>query len=282
MHALTHEQWYHYLHFILLYNFVFFLARQANDRHVRVICSDPVPGVHAVDRSPGELEAATVRQQRRTEGMGLRMQVQRSSTSVSVTRTAHCVPRVRQRALASNARASAAAEPLQPGGRSSKYANLPEPLAKRMEADPNFLYKLLVEIGIDETTTAAVNILERGSPLAWTAQQMLQVISQAFNAALNDTALVWFLAPKAGESGKQQQQQQLPSHAFEPGSFSLTKRCLAVLQKAYLYSIIGAFTGILSLVPSFLILNKCMPALSHIGRAAAGGALALGVSANLR
>ena len=179
------------------------------------------------------------------------------------------------------ARASAAAEPSQPAGSSKggKFASLPAPLARRMEADPNFLYKLLVEIGIDETTTAVVNTLERGSPLFWTAQQTLQVVSQAFNAALNDIALVWFLAPKTGEDTASK---SIPSHAFEPGDFSIGQRIQAVLQKAVLYSFVGACTGILSLVPSYFILNRCLPATSHIARAALGGSMALAISSNIR
>lgn len=158
--------------------------------------------------------------------------------------------------------------------------NLPAPLAKRLEADPNFLYKLGVEIAVDEGTSLVVNTLERGLPWTWGSKALLQVVSQGFNAALNDTALVWWLAPKAGEEGKKKS--ALPAHAFEQGNYTTTQRFLAVLNKAYLYSIVGALTGIFSLVPSYFILNGQIPAINHIGRAAFGGALALGVSANIR
>lgn len=190
--------------------------------------------------------------------------------------------------------AAGAGEPEQPQQSAPApcpYASLPAPLARRMRADPNFLYKLLVEIAIDETTIAAVNISARGNPLGWTTHQALQVLSQAFNASLNDSSLVWFLAPKAARtdvpplsssSTGAPRSSRLPTHAFEPGNFSVPQRVLAVLQKTVMYSFLGAFNGSLSLMLSTAILLKTTPDLSHLCRAAVGGIITLGISSNIR
>ncbi len=46
----------------------------------------------------------------------------------------------------------------------------------RMAADPNFLFKLGVEVGMDEVITAGVNVAARGNPLTWTPDVALQVL----------------------------------------------------------------------------------------------------------
>jgi hypothetical protein len=48
----------------------------------------------------------------------------------------------------------------------------------RLEADPSFLFKLGIEVGMDEVITCGVNVAARGSPFLWSPETALQVLAQ--------------------------------------------------------------------------------------------------------
>ena len=67
---------------------------------------------------------------------------------------------------------------------------------QRLEADKNFVFKLLTEICIDELITLSVLIWVTGlNSEAWTPTIRLAALVQMLSAALNDTLIVYFLAP---------------------------------------------------------------------------------------
>ena len=103
-------------------------------------------------------------------------------------------------------------------------------------------------------------------------------------SAFNDIALVWCLAPAAAAAGATAEDAALNmAHVFQPGPFTPLQRAATWARKWRLYSFIGLFTGLLSIVVTGVLSRS--PALlspASLGRAALTGALHLGISANTR
>ena len=148
-----------------------------------------------------------------------------------------------------------------------------------MDNDASFLFKLGAEVGMDEVITLSANLAARGLRFwLWNVDVVLQVVSQMLVAAFNDMALVYFLAPGATTAAHTG-----PSHVFQPGAFSTAERLMCWVNKWRLYTVIGACTGLLSIVVTAVLSREpSLFGLAVWGRATLIGCLHLGISANTR
>eukprot|EP00897_Mesotaenium_endlicherianum_P004259 jgi/Mesen1/3861/ME000207S02875 len=121
----------------------------------------------------------------------------------------------------------------------------------RVEADPEFAFKLFVECFNDACIIIAVNLAQKKDRFLKELEFVLCHISVSL---LNDASLVWLLAPIAtqaqaqgGTAGKGLGRllASLPQHCFQKGSFSLAQRMGCFAYKGALYGVIGAAMGIL-------------------------------------
>jgi len=111
----------------------------------------------------------------------------------------------------------------------------------RLEADKNFVFKLLAEICIDELITLSVLIWVTGfSAEAWTPTIRLAALVQMLSAALNDTLIVYFLAPTS--QSKSNAEKPKMAHVFQEGNYSTAERIMCYFAKAKFYLMIGATT----------------------------------------
>jgi len=155
-------------------------------------------------------------------------------------------------------------------------AKAPEILTTRISADDFFLYKLTVEVLIDQMITLSVNYWQRGNFLLWTSQTWLSYAVQSISALLNDIALVIFLSPVIGEKST------IPTHMFERGEFTLFGRIMCWFHKFVLYFAFGGFTASISYVFGQLILGGKSYTLCDFQTNFLLGAVSLGVSSNTR
>jgi len=116
---------------------------------------------------------------------------------------------------------------------------------QRLEADKNFVFKLLTEICIDELITLSVLIWVTGlSSEAWTPTIRLAALVQMLSAALNDTLIVYFLAPTGSSVDKDGSGGGKPAlaHVFQAGDYSIKERIGCYFAKAKFYLVIGSAT----------------------------------------
>ena len=116
---------------------------------------------------------------------------------------------------------------------------------QRLEADKNFVFKLLTEICIDELITLSVLIWVTGlNSEAWTPTIRLAALVQLLSAALNDTLIVYFLAPTGSSVDKDGSGGGKPAlaHVFQAGDYSIKERIGCYFAKAKFYLVIGSAT----------------------------------------
>ena len=118
-------------------------------------------------------------------------------------------------------------------------------IRSRLDCDSNFLFKLLAEICIDELITLSVLIWVTGNPFtnpeAWSQPVRLAALIQLISAALNDTLIVYFLAPTSSEDGDDGKKGTL-AHLFQEGNYTTKERVDCYFSKARFYFFIGATT----------------------------------------
>ena len=129
--------------------------------------------------------------------------------------------------------------------------------AGRVEADPNFTFKIGAELLNDTAIILFVNAVARKDRFF---EQLDQVLCHWSVAMLNDICLVCLLAPVAGVAAQRQAAAAakavavgglrarfagLPAHMFMAGNFTLEQKFLCWCQKAVLYSVIGFCSGVL-------------------------------------
>ena len=115
---------------------------------------------------------------------------------------------------------------------------------QRLEADKNFVFKLLTEICIDELITLSVLIWVTGlSSEAWTPTiRLAALVSILLSAALNDTLIVYFLAPTGSSVDKDGSGGGKPAlaHVFQAGDYSIKERITCYFKKAKFYLVVVA------------------------------------------
>jgi hypothetical protein len=105
------------------------------------------------------------------------------------------------------------------------------------------------------------------------------VLCQLFTAVINDTLIVYFLAPTKSSVGK------IPEMAnvFEKGDYSRTERLLCYLKKGRFYAIIGAMSCVLSMFLALTLQGNPGGFTQEVFfRAIACGSLHMGISSNTR
>lgn len=195
----------------------------------------------------------------------------------------------RQRALGSSARAPrrAVAPRAASGGFAGTPASgAPNPIDKfrdglkdRLEVDPNFLFKLGAEISIDFVITVVVNIAVRGNPATWAFTAALAVMCQVITAFINDTLLVYFLAPTKASVGKEPE----IANVFAKGNYTMSQRVACYLKKGKFYATIGAVSCVISMFLALSLAGNMRGFTREVFfRSIACGALHLGISSNTR
>lgn len=117
----------------------------------------------------------------------------------------------------------------------------------RTTADPNFPFKICMELFNDASIIFAVNFIARGDRF-WKEIQF--VLCQAAVSLMNDTALVYLLAPTGEQVAKRAAGffgylSSLPANVFQAGSFSISQRMACILYKGCIYSCIGLVMGLI-------------------------------------
>ena len=152
-------------------------------------------------------------------------------------------------------------------------------LKDRFEVDPNFLFKLGAEISIDFVITVMVNIAVRGNPTTWAFTAALAVMCQVITAFINDTVLVYFLAPTKATLGKEPE----IANIFAKGDYTLSQRITCYLKKGKFYAMIGAVSCAVSMFLALSLAGNLRQFNQEVFfRSIACGALHLGVSSNTR
>jgi len=196
---------------------------------------------------------------------------------VSAGRCVREKPRSSAITLAGNDAMGVNAEP--PRGSANPIDIFMVGLRSRVEMDPNFFFKLGAEISIDFLITIAVNVMVRGNPTLWSFSTTLMVMCQLLTALINDTVIVYFLAPTALSVKKEPE----IANVFAKGQYSLSQRAMCYLKKGRFYAIIGAISCVISMfLASALAGNVGGFTREVFYRALACGALHMGVSSNTR
>ena len=132
--------------------------------------------------------------------------------------------------------------------------------------------------------TLGVNIAVRGNPLEWALAAKLQVLCQMLTAAINDTILVYCLAPVKPEGGDDKKEKKAEiAHIFQEGDFSLAERASCFVQKGLFYATIGAFSCAISMAIALALSGQSSKITAeYLMRAFACGAIHMGLSANTR
>ncbi len=108
------------------------------------------------------------------------------------------------------------------------------------------------------------------------------MVSHLLVALFNDVALVYFLAPSADKVAPSDPALAM-AHVFQPGTFTLAQRAACWLRKWRLYSVIGAATGLLSIMVTAVLSREASLFNAQVwARATLIGCLHLGLSANTR
>jgi len=180
--------------------------------------------------------------------------------------------RSRLRALEPDAGAIAGSPPV--------WDKLVQGAKSRQEADPNFFFKLVVEVCVDQIITAFANVTAFGlNPFLWSPTNLAAAMLLHFTAIFNDVVLVYYLAPVAG--GVQKTKQQI-AHVFQEGEgITMKDRVMCWFDKFKLYGVVGCLTaffgGILTLSLTGAVIYP-----ARLARTALVGFLHLGISANTR
>ena len=117
----------------------------------------------------------------------------------------------------------------------------------RMQADPNFLFKVVAEVAMDVTLIIMVNKARRGERF-WPELEF--TLTQCMVSACNDASLVFLLAPTtakaagaAATSAVGKWLEALPSYCMQPGSYALSQRVATYFVKGSVYWCIGFVMG---------------------------------------
>lgn len=152
-------------------------------------------------------------------------------------------------------------------------------LKDRLEMDSNFFFKLGAEISIDFIITLLVNLAVRGNPSYWTLSATLMVLCQLITAAINDTLIVYFLAPTKASVGKKPE----IANVFAKGDYSLAQRAMCYLNKGKFYGILGSLSCVLSMFLALALAGNAAGFTQEVlFRSLACGALHMGISSNTR
>lgn len=166
------------------------------------------------------------------------------------------------------------------------------PLAKllvgaklRTEADPDFLFKLCSECGIDQVITLLANVTAFGpNPLLWAPAAVASAMLLHITAILNDIVLVYALAPLPMSKKSDGDGSRAPkiAHCFQPADgVTVADRFGCWWDKFKLYAVVGAGTALLGGVLTLLIQSQPV-VLDKLWRTLLLGSVHLGVSANTR
>ena len=155
-------------------------------------------------------------------------------------------------------------------------------MSARLAADPNFAFKLGMELLNDFSMITLLHLNEKG--LQGYLKNLDFIGTQYLVSLCNDTSLVWLLAPTAaaaaapkGALGKLAA--SLPTHIFAKGPFSMQHRVGAYFYKMALYMCIGTCTGTLGTCA----VNAASPEQhTAVGKSAFAWAMFMGFSANTR
>lgn len=165
------------------------------------------------------------------------------------------------------------------GGSRNPLEKFTSGLRDRLEIDPHFFFKLGSEISIDALITVAVNIMVRGSPATWAFSASLMVLCQLFTAVINDTLIVYFLAPTTSGMGKTPE----IANVFAKGDYSRAQRLLCYLKKGRFYAVIGAVSCVVSMFLALALQGNPGGFTQEVFfRAIACGSLHMGISSNTR
>jgi len=122
-----------------------------------------------------------------------------------------------------------------------------EATLSRMQADPNFLFKVLAEVAMDVTLIIMVNKARRGERF-WPELEF--TLTQCAVSACNDASLVFLLAPTtakaagaAATSAVGKWLEALPSYCMQPGGYALSQRVATYFVKGSVYWCIGFVMG---------------------------------------
>lgn len=156
-------------------------------------------------------------------------------------------------------------------------------VSERMEADRDFLFKLVSECSIDQVITLLANITAFGpNPLLWSSAALASAMLLHITAILNDIVLVYCLAPvPMGKKGDDAPAPKI-AHCFQPAEgVTAWDRVGCWVDKFKLYAVVGAGTALLGGVLTLLIQGQPV-VLDKLWRTLLLGSLHLGVSANTR
>ena len=250
----------------------------ANERHRRQVAFDRYAGVNA-SRARSERSGSTWTRGTRAHAEAVCASISVSSRrDVSARRCVREKSRSRTITLASSGDVTGVnVEP--PRGSANPIDIFVAGLRDRLEIDPNFFFKLVAEILVDFLITLTVNIMVRGNPTLWSFSATLMVMCQLLTAFINDTLIVYFLAPTALSAKKEPE----IANVFAKGDYSLSQRAMCYFKKGRFYAIMGAISCVVSMfLASSLAGNAGGFTLEVFYRALACGALHMGISSNTR
>ena len=122
-------------------------------------------------------------------------------------------------------------------------------LSARLAADPNFTFKLGMECLNDAIMISCVNLNDKG--FKGYLNSLDFIIAQTTVSLMNDSTLVFLLAPTVGSAAGAASgpigrlMATLPAHIFAKGNYTLAQRVQAYFFKMGLYGCIGTCTGFL-------------------------------------
>ena len=166
---------------------------------------------------------------------------------------------------------------------SKSVGKVREGLASRMEADSDFMFKLLVELIQDQIIIVFTLLVSCGAPSFWTAAQFANAALLHCTAFCNDIFLMYFLAPVAASASGDAAPPAM-AHMFQDGDHAMGARLRCWIDKFTLYAPLGVLSATASFVAMQCALGRPgdIVAGSAIARVALVGAIHLGVSANTR
>uniref|UniRef100_A0ACD5VRZ0 Uncharacterized protein n=1 Tax=Avena sativa TaxID=4498 RepID=A0ACD5VRZ0_AVESA len=161
--------------------------------------------------------------------------------------------------------------------------------AARVAADPQFPFKVLMEELVGVTACVLGDMSSRPN---FGLNELDFVFSTLVVGSILNFVLMYMLAPTHGVSAAASAAvSSLPSHMFEPGSYSLGSRVATLVSKGTTFAVVGFAAGLMGTAisngliamrkkmdPSFETPNKAPPTLLNAGT----WALHMGVSSNLR
>ena len=206
---------------------------------------------------------------------------ERNGRTRSITRSERETVRRRERTItrASSSAGFAGTPPNRAPNPAALVEKFTSGIKDRLESDPNFLFKLGAEIVIDFCITMVVNLSVRGNPSTWALAATLAVMCQCITAIINDTLLVYFLAPRKGEVGKAEE----IANVFAKGDYSLAQRFGCYLKKGKFYATIGSISMVVSMYLALVLAGNASGFTREVFfRSIACGALHMGISSNTR